>query len=269
MSRVFVGVAIGADAIAAIWRARGRAMEWNASLASDGRGVPSTDVLRFAFAPLAALLPSDARVTLAVAILPPLVRVRRIELPRMCDEDRRLAVSRAAERHFVGLAEPVMCAVERRQRSGSIVPFLAAAASNAFISDLEQIAGEYGWVVDRFVSAHVGWLVAAKKQSAELRRGDGRVIVPGTSETTVLIVRRGALAIARRLRSNGLLLDDGASSKSTSGTRKTAPADPRSALGEVGSAHPRESAFHVFTKKHPVGQTGQRVMTGQMGNLFL
>ena len=214
MSRVFVGVAIGVDSIAATWRARGRAMEWNASLAHDGRDARSADVLRPAFADLRALLPSDAHATLAIAILPPLVRVRRVELPRMSDEDRRLAVSRAAERHFVGLTEPVVCAVERRQRSGSIVSFLAAAASNAFISDLEQIASECGWVVDRFVPAHVAWLMAAKKQWPELRRGDGKVIVPDTAETTALIVRRGALESVRRLRSSGTLLDDGASSKS-------------------------------------------------------
>jgi hypothetical protein len=77
MPRVFVGVAIGVDSIAATWRARGPAMEWHASLAHDGREAPSADVLRPAFADLRALLPSGARVTLAIAILPPLVRVRR------------------------------------------------------------------------------------------------------------------------------------------------------------------------------------------------
>jgi len=201
MPRVFVGIAIGADSIAATWRTRGRAVEWTAPFARDRREAPSVDVLRSALADMRALLPTDARVTLAVALLPPLVRLRRIELPRMNDEDRRLAVSRAAERHFVGLANPV-CAVERRKSSGSIVPFLAAASSSAFISDLEQVAAECGWVIDRFVPAHVAWLVSAKKQCRELRGGDGRVIVEDKAETTVLVVRRGALEVIRRFRSS-------------------------------------------------------------------
>jgi len=214
MSRVVIGVAIGANSIAATWRARGRPMEWSASHVRDGRGAPLIDGLRTAFADIRALLPSDARVTLAVAILPPLVRLRRIELPRMSDEDRRLAVSRAAERHFVGLAEPVVCAVEQRRSSGSIVPIIAAASSSRFISDLEQVAGEWGWVIDRFVPAHVAWLDAAKKQCAELRRGDGSVIVVDTAETTVLVVRRGALEVARRLRPSDPAQNEGAYSSS-------------------------------------------------------
>ncbi len=214
MSRVFVGVAIGADSIAAVWRARGRTMEWTASLARDGIGPRSVDVIRTAFTDMRALFPSEARVTLAVALLPPLVRLRRIEVPRMSGEDVRLAVSRAAERHFVGLVGPVVCAVERRKSSGSVMPFLAAASSSAFISDLEQVAGECGWGIDRFIPAHVAWLVAAKKECAELRRGDGRVVVPDLAETTVLVVRRGALEVARRLRPSEAPQNDGADSRS-------------------------------------------------------
>ena len=200
--RLSVGVAIGMDLISATWRAQGRTVDWNASFAHDGGGAPSLESLRLAFADLRTRLPSPARVAVAVAILPPLARVRRIELPRMTNEDRRLAVSRTAERYFLGLSESVVCAVERRTREGLAVPFLAAAVSSRVVNDLQQAIGQLGWAIDRFVPAHSAWIAAARGRWSKLRRGDGTLVVSGDAETSVLMVRGGRISIARRLRTS-------------------------------------------------------------------
>jgi hypothetical protein len=212
-SRLVVGVAIGVDSLTATWYARGGTMEWSASLARDGHSPPPAEALRAAFADLRLRLPAVARTALAIAILPPLARVRRIELPCMSDDDRRLAVSRVAERYFIGLGELVVCAVERLKREGAVVPFLAAAVSCSFISDLEQIAGECGWLIDRIVPAHAAWVAAGATQWRELRRGDGRLAIPGARETTVLMIRGGGLCIARRVRRGAALLSVEADAK--------------------------------------------------------
>jgi hypothetical protein len=209
-SRISVGVAIGVDSVAASWRTPEGMTEWSTSIAHDGHGSLSAEILRSAFADLRVRLPFHARATLAIAILPPLARVRRVELPRMRDEDRRLAISRVAERHFVGLPTPVVCAIERQTREGSVVPFLVAAASSALIQDLEQAAAECGWIIDRFVPGQIVWMTTGMRRWRELRRGDGRLVVADTHETTVLMIRGGALSVARRSRPGAGLSPDGA-----------------------------------------------------------
>jgi hypothetical protein len=217
--RLSVGVAIAADCLSATWRAQRRTVDWNTTFThGGGGGRPSLEILRLAFADLRAQLSLDARVSVAVAILPPLARLRRIELPPMTDDDRRLAVSRTAERYFLGLPESVVCAVERRKGEGAAVPFLAAAVSSSFVNDLLQAVGELGWVIDRFVPAHSAWMAAAKGRWAELRRGDGMLVILGNDETSALVVRGGKMSIARRLRSGETSLGVASSGESAQST---------------------------------------------------
>src|ERR1044071_4318439 len=96
--RLRVGVAVGSNSLAAEWRAVGKTTAWTVSFGLDGSVRPTADMLRSAFADLQTRLPSD-RASLAIAILPPLARLRRIEMPRMTDEECRRAVTRSAERY--------------------------------------------------------------------------------------------------------------------------------------------------------------------------
>jgi hypothetical protein len=130
----------------------------------------------------------------------------------MTNEECRLAVTRAAERHFVDLLEPVICSVERRPKDGEKVPFVVAAVSASIVRDIEQVVSELDWRIDRVIPAHAAWISSAQKQSPGLRRGDGNVVVAGVFETTVLIVRGGVLSLARRLRVGEVLTDDNAAS---------------------------------------------------------
>ena len=225
-SRISVGVAVGLDEVAASWRVREGVMEWSMSLAADGHGSFSAESLRLAFADLRVRLPVRARTTLAIAILPPLARLRRVELPRMSDEDRRLAVSRVVERHFVGLSAPVVCAIERQMGEGTVVPFLSAAVPSALIQDLEEVTAECGWIIDRFVTGQMAWMTAGMRQWRELRRGDARLVVADTRETTILMIHAGALSVARRSRAGAGLQPDGATASRSfvfgDGTRSAA-----------------------------------------------
>src|SRR5205809_899740 len=90
-----IGVAIGTDVIAACWGMS----RWHSGLPNG----PTADALSDAASALKRLIGSSRRVSASVAILPPLVQVKRIELPRMSDEDRRLAVTTNILRYFVGL----------------------------------------------------------------------------------------------------------------------------------------------------------------------
>ena len=201
-TRLRVGVAIGRASACATWRSRGEKQHWHASLANERHTAPSIDVLRDAFGQLRERISDHAKITLAIAILPPLARVRQIELPPMSDDERRLAVSRAAERYFVGLVEPVVCAVERCERNDCVGSFIAAAVATGVISDLEQLAGENGWTIGRVVPAHSAWTVTAISEFPKGRRTDREAFARCADETTLLVIRSGKLVKARRLRSS-------------------------------------------------------------------
>ena len=238
--RLPVGLAIGADSLSATWRVQDRTVDWNTTF-THGGGAPSLEVLRSAFADLCAQLSPDARVSVAVAVLPPLARVRRIELPPMTNEDRRSAVSRTAERYFLGLPESVVCAVERRTGAGATVPFLAAAVSSAFVNDLRQVVGALGWTIDRFIPAHSAWLAAARERWTELRRGDGMLVIPGNDETSALVVHGGKISIVRRLRSSETSLGMTSSDK---------PAQSTFFIGDHESRSPAMIAAEAAAKTH-------------------
>jgi hypothetical protein len=201
MATVRVGIAIGERELVASWRGRGAGRigdrAWNIALA-DG---PSRDALACGVSQLRQELGNPGRVVASLAILPPLARIRRIELPRMSDEDRRLAVSRSAERYFLGLGDCVLCAIEPLGRgTRSAAPFLAAGVSVGLIANVSAVMMEIGWTIDRIVPAHSAWLSLALARWPSLRRGDASVVVKGSAETTVLQLKGGSLAMARRVR---------------------------------------------------------------------
>jgi len=93
---------------------------------------------------------------------------------------------------------------------GTVVPFLSAAVPSALIQDLEEVTAECGWIIDRFVTGQMAWMTAGMRQWRELRRGDARLVVADTRETTILMIHAGALSVVRRSRAGVGLQPDGA-----------------------------------------------------------
>jgi hypothetical protein len=115
-----------------------------------------------------------ARVT--VALLPPLVDLRRISLPPLQPDEHRRVIARDVARYFLGTREP--------QIVGSDAPFAAVAAAQ-LIDAIEAAVAGVGWVLDAVVPAHVAWasavrdgsLIARLPQGIELLRVERRKIV--------------------------------------------------------------------------------------------
>lgn len=200
-SRVTIGIALGESSLTASWVDGRSARRWHGTMESIAATELRLDVMRSAFAELRLAVGAGARVALSIAILPPLARVRHVVLPRMSNDERRLALSHAAERHFLGLGESVLCAVERLGRgTRSAVPFLAAAVPAGLIADITALTTELGWKVDRILPAHSAWLTAALERWPSVRRGRACIIVEGDAETTVLQLNAGSLTLVRRVR---------------------------------------------------------------------
>jgi hypothetical protein len=199
--RVRVGVAVGSSSIAAAWRDGAEDREWHFETKAESNGLPSLESLRIALTELRERARLGVGSRIAIAVLPPLSRIRHIELPRMRDDERRLAVERSAERHFLGLAEPVLCATYTLGRgSRSIVPFLVAGVPSQLIRDLSQVVSELGFAIERTVPAQAAWAQAAIERWPKARRGTATIQVAHADEQTLARLESGRLRSTRRLR---------------------------------------------------------------------
>ena len=134
----------------------------------------------------------DERVVLYVALMPPLVTVRRIDLPRMTADDARRAVSRNGSRYFTDARESLTIAA--RQTLGAA--WMVAAAPAAVVREIYERAEAFGWDVAAVVPAHAAWARAG---------GEGLVSISAEHETTILDVRGGELRQVRRARASAAL----------------------------------------------------------------
>jgi hypothetical protein len=145
---------------------------------------------------------STRRVSLAVALLPPLARMRRIELPRMSEADRRLAVTTNVGRYFFGLGDSPVCGAVaiRGKRGAAQRPVLVFSVSAGLIEQITIGLESGGLSVDRIVPAQAAWACWALRQSPASRLRATTVGVYFTGEPTILQLEHGALSRVRRLR---------------------------------------------------------------------
>ena len=180
-----LGLAVGERRIAAHWVDAAGQQHRSATL------IPGEATLDGVLRSLAAILGLEGRVTVSVALLPPLVRARRVSLPPMSAADRALAITRTAGRHFLGLREPVVCVAES---DGALVYAASVSTLECVHSSLEA----NGWRVERIVPAHVTWLRTALGRQPALRTAKGTVSVVTDGEVTSLEIDRGRLTLVRR-----------------------------------------------------------------------
>ena len=146
--------------------------------------------------------------TIAVALLPPLVRVRRLELPPLTDEETRRVLERSTARYFTGVREPQSVGVSRlmhqMRRTGIVI---AAAAPVRVIRAIVDAARVAGWTVDSMVPAHAAWVAGARAQWSELGRESAQLAILGDEATELVRIERGAIVGARHFGSSQAGID--------------------------------------------------------------
>lgn len=164
-----IGIALGADRLRAALPG-GRSFE-TADVADLARAF--ADLKRDSGLPAAAV---------TVAVLPPLVDVRRIPMPTLRADEHRRVIARDAARYFVGARDPLVV--------GSDPPF-AAAISAPLITSLEAAVAQIGWRLRSIVPAHVAWAAHSR---------DGQIVVRATHFAELLELRNGKVVQRARLR---------------------------------------------------------------------
>jgi len=166
-----IGIALGPDRMLA--------------LLPGGRRLETTEVGDFARA-LAELketaLLAQARVY--VALVPPLVELRRVALPPLRSDERRRVLTRDVARYFIGVRDPQVVGSDGT---------LAAAASARVIDAIEAAVAGVGWTLGAIVPAHTAWAWSSKVR-------DGRLAARLPHATEVVRVEGGRIVERERQR---------------------------------------------------------------------
>jgi hypothetical protein len=146
--------------------------------------------------------------TIAVALLPPLVRMRRLELPPLTDDETRRVLERSTARWFTGVREPQSVGVSRlihqMRRTGIVI---AAAAPGRVVRAISEAARVAGWTVDSMVPAHAAWVAGARAQWSELGRESAQLAILRDDATELVRIERGAIVGARQFGSSQAGID--------------------------------------------------------------
>jgi hypothetical protein len=164
-----IGIALGPDRLVA--------------LLPGGRRLETTEVGDFARALVE--LKETAGLTQArvnIALLPPLVELRRVTLPPLRADERRRVLARDVARYFIDVRE--------HQVVGSDGTF-AAAASARLIDAIEAAVVSVEWTLGAVVPAHAAW-------AAKVR--DGRVAARLPHATEVVRAEGGRIVERERYR---------------------------------------------------------------------
>jgi hypothetical protein len=136
--------------------------------------------------------------TVSVALLPPLVQLRGIELPPVTDEEAQRVLARNAGRYFIGVREPQAVAVVRARRrfrrAGSV---MAAAASARLVNAVLAAARSAGWRVSVVAPAHAAWVTAARSQWSRLGKEPARIAVLREDGSELIQIDGGAITAVR------------------------------------------------------------------------
>ena len=151
---------------------------------------------------------ADPAGTIAISLLPPLVRMRRLELPPLTDEETRRVIERNAARYFTGVHEAQTVSVARvmhQLRRTTIV--VAAAAPTRVVGALLGAARAAGWNVGAVMPAQAAWVAGARAQWSELRRESAQLAILRDDATELVRIERGAIAAIRQFGVAGAHLD--------------------------------------------------------------
>jgi hypothetical protein len=197
---VRVGLAVGPGALHAVLPGKQPAGRdgWCCPLAAPDPDGTWPDLSR-AIAELRQWLKFD-RVVVHVALLPPLVQVKRIELPRLADDILRQVLTRDSARYFPSVNGSQIIAVSglgSGRRSPR--PYLVTAAPAAIVDTVFDAISRTPWRVESVVAAYAAWAAAALRVGPALKRS-GDVLVTSDDRLELLRIEGSRLALVRRFR---------------------------------------------------------------------
>lgn len=136
---------------------------------------------------------------LAIALMPGVAEVRRVDVPPLADDELEILLSRNASKYFLGAhgAQLVAVAAGNRLAGAGVV---AASAPTWLIRQLSIAAREAGWTLQHIAPAEAAWASALPVVSPPAARGDAVLLVSGSDHTQALIMHEGAVAAVRRFR---------------------------------------------------------------------
>ncbi len=208
-----VGLALSATELTAAWGAAGgRVQTVRVPLASypvDGGGWPA---LVAGLAEVARAAGLDHGGDLAVALLPPFVEVRRLELPPLSEGELLQLLARNGARYFLGARGPQVVGVtvpaRRARREGpGPAPVLAASAPARIVNALHSAALEAGWTVSSVGPAESAWAAAAAALWPAFARRSAQVVIHDEERTTLLEMNGGHLTNVRLFRAGAVDVD--------------------------------------------------------------
>lgn len=135
----------------------------------------------------------------SIALLPDLVQLKRIELPKMRESELRAVVTRDGAMFFFGAHDAQVVAFERLATGRTpMIPLMVACTPELVIDGVITAALEAGWALDRIVPAHTAWAVAAVRRCPRLHRGGAEVVVTLGTVRYTLRLSDGRLDLVRR-----------------------------------------------------------------------
>ncbi len=235
-SPTVLGVAVGPDAMWAVpYTGRGTAADQVGPrmIPIDGNSSAS---LTQAFQVLEHELSCDAA-RLHIALLPPLVQARRIELPRLKLDEVRRVLAHNASKYFFGARERQIVGarvIESGQRAPMTVFALAAAART--IDALYESAARVGWTIDTLVSAYVVWASAVGAAGPKTRTAPTWIVHRATTFVEGILVQGGHPTWVRRCPATAVQSQAVSQWLSEISTHDTAPSPRVAVLGVAGES---------------------------------
>jgi hypothetical protein len=131
---------------------------------------------------------------LTVALLPPLVQLRSVLLPRLRAVDLEAVVRREVRKFFPNAAEAqVVSAVQSAGTGAGPWPVLIATAPAWLVEGLTGAAERAGLVLAGVVPAHQSWAAWSKV------RGDARLVVVDGNAAEIIVAQGGNVVDVRRV----------------------------------------------------------------------
>lgn|GEM_PF-1617046 len=221
----WVGVAISRTEIVAYdTRLKsGGSSVWRMPLEAPAADQPSWISLSTALRTLAQLT-RETKGHLAVALLPSIAEVRRVDVPTLGDDELESVLSRNASRYFVGAQGAQLVGVVARDKSDA--SGVVAGAAPAWIIRLITAAVRHtGWSLELIAPAEAAWTVAVSKAWPAAASGQTQLLVHQAEQTHLLSLTNGVLDNLRRFRS---AVDDAAvfMESASTGSRLLAAGEP-------------------------------------------
>lgn len=134
----------------------------------------------------------------SIALLPPLVELKRLDLPPLGRDELERVLARDAGRYFLDASgKKIIATVRLPATGGTKRETLAAAADACLVEQVNREIEGLGWKVRQVTPAHCAW-AALSAQASSARHGKGYVAVFGpTGVDLVHVVGRIVLGIRR------------------------------------------------------------------------